>query len=66
MKIRKLLLAGLMAAVAAGIVPVPAQATTCVQDVPNTTVDDKVIGRTCTDCGWIMIRGEAHTLFYCD
>jgi hypothetical protein len=66
MKLRKLLLTGLVAASAAGIVPVPAQAADCVPNVEQTTVDDKVIGRTCTDCGWVMIRGEAHKLFDCD
>lgn len=66
MKIRKLLLAALMAVAATGIIPIHAQATECVQDVPNTTVDDKVVGHTCWDCGWIMVRGQAYTLVYCD
>jgi hypothetical protein len=65
MGFRKLLLAGLVAAGSIGIVP-PAQAVTCVPNVDGTTADDKVVGRTCWDCGWVMIRGEAHTLFYCD
>lgn len=66
MKIRKLLLAGLVAAAVGGLIPASAHATDCVQDVPNTDLDNKVIGRTCTDCGWIMVRGQAYTLFYCD
>lgn len=64
--IKRAVLAGLIAAGALGIVPAPSHATSCVPDVQQTTIDDKVVGRTCTDCGWIMVRGQAYTLFYCD
>jgi hypothetical protein len=61
MKIRKLLVAGVMAGAAVGIVPAPASAVECLP--PG---HEAVIGKTCWDCGWVMIRGEGHVLFYCD
>ena len=66
MKLKMLLLGGLVAIGSIGVVPVPAHATDCVPATGIGTVDTKVVGHTCTDCGWIMVRGEAYTLFYCD
>jgi hypothetical protein len=65
MKVKKLLLAGLVAAGSLGLMPA-AHATECVPNVNGTDLDDKVVGHTCWDCGWVMIRGDARTLFYCD
>jgi hypothetical protein len=66
MRIKKLWLTGLVGLTAMGVMPLQAQAAECVPNVPNTTVDDKVVGRTCWDCGWIMIRGQSYTLVNCD
>lgn len=55
-----------LAMAAVGLMPAPAAATiTCVADTGNRTVDEKIVGETCWDCGWVMIRGKAYTLFYC-
>lgn len=67
MKLKKALLGTMIATAAVGFVPAPAHATvTCVAETGNGTIDDKVVGDTCWDCGWVMIRGKAYTLFYCD
>lgn len=61
MKLRKVAVSAVMALAAIGFAPAGAQAASC---LPSST--EKFIGRTCWDCGWIMIRGEGHVLFYCD
>jgi hypothetical protein len=63
---KRALTALLMSLAVVGLVPVAAQATECVQDTGVGTVDDKVVGQTCWDCGWIEIRGKEYLLFYCD
>lgn len=60
MRIRKLLLGAALAMGAVGFMPSPAQAVTCYDAV------EPFIGRTCTDCGWVMIGGKPYILFYCD
>jgi hypothetical protein len=60
MKVRRALLGAALALGAVGFMPTPAQAVTCYDAV------EPFIGRTCTDCGWLMIGGKAYTLFYCD
>lgn len=59
--LRKILVSAVMAFAAIGFVPSGAQAASC---LPSST--ETLIGRTCWDCGWIMIQGEGHVLFYCD
>lgn len=67
MGIRRTLIGAALAMAAVGFMPAPAGATVvCVADTGNQTVDDKIVGETCWDCGWVMIRGEAYTLFHCD
>ena len=61
MKIRKFLVAGVMALAAMGLVPSTAGAVECLP--PG---HEALIGKTCWDCGWIMIQGKGHVLFYCD
>lgn len=61
MRLRKLFAAVVMAGAAVGLMPSPASAVECLP--PG---HEAIIGKTCWDCGWIMIQGEGHILFPCD
>jgi hypothetical protein len=62
----RLLLAGALAAFGLVGAPAAAGAATCVPESGAGSVDTKIVGDTCWDCGWIQVRGEPYTLFYCD
>jgi hypothetical protein len=66
MRLRKIVAGVALVVAAAGFVPATASAADCVDDTGVGIVDDKVVGDTCTDCGWMKIRGKEYYLFACD
>ena len=65
MKVKRLLIVGLMAVGAFGVTPGTAHAD-CADDLVPTTVGDKYLGGTCSGCGWIQVSGQFYRLFHCD
>ncbi|MDQ4024361.1 MAG: hypothetical protein M3217_02555 [Actinomycetota bacterium] len=65
MRIRRLAIVGLWALTTIGLVPATAQAWECVEDTGNATVDDKIVGDTCWDCGYLEVRGKVIFNFPC-
>ena len=65
MKIKMLLAAVLLALASLAIAPASAGAYECVADTGVGVVDDKVVGDTCWDCGFLMVRGKVIYNFPC-
>lgn len=65
MRIGRLAVLALMAFATIGLGPAGAQATECVEDTGNATVDNKIVGDTCWGCGYLQVRGKVIYNFPC-